>query len=379
MDVTQPAEVTAATFREAPVRQLTPRQVDERARCEEMTLRRLRSAIPDECNEVIEWRSWWSLLQALAMIALSQGLLAILPIERGWSLAWQIPALFAAWCFAGLAFAGLFVLGHDCGHNSFSKSRLANSIVGHVAMGLLLTGLTNWVLGHNHHHKYPNIRKKDTNWPENMVTREELDKLPKGDRVGLMLAYGSPLGFLLGYWITIVRYIFMAKSYPQVPMTPRRRRMLSVSNWVTLGLSGGLVVTLAVTLGAGGLFKHYGAPVFVAAAIGAFLTLLHHSSEHAMYFDEADWSPFRGQVVSTFNVRLPRWFEAMVFDINIHLPHHLSPAMPWYHLRTANQALRRAFPGYVQERRLSLRALREMWKRPVLERAGDHYVPTSNG
>jgi omega-6 fatty acid desaturase (delta-12 desaturase) len=83
--------------------------------------------------------------------------------------------------------------------------------------------------------------------------------------------------------------------------------------------------------------------------------------------------------VSTFNVRLPRWFEAMVFDINIHLPHHLSPAMPWYHLRTANQALRRAFPGYVQERRLSLRALREMWKRPVLERAGDHYVPTSNG
>lgn len=99
-------------------------------------------------------------------------------------------------------------------------------------------------------------------------------------------------------------------------------------------------------------------------------------SEDAIYFDEADWNPVRGQLASTFNVRFPRFFESMIFDINIHLPlpHHLAPSVPWYNLRRPNDALHIAFPRYVEERALSWRALRAMWKKPILEKEGDHYV-----
>jgi acyl-lipid omega-6 desaturase (Delta-12 desaturase) len=355
----------------------TPRELDERARREGMTIKRLAAAIPAACYVVDERRSWLALARALALLVAAQALLARVHLAWAPSLAWQLPLLLGLWLFAGLTFAGLFVLGHDCGHGAFSGRRLVNAVVGHLCMGLLMTGLNNWTLGHNHHHKFPNIRKQDTNWPENMVTQEEYARLPAGDRVGLRLAYGSPLGFLLGYWITIVRYVFLARLYPQIPMSPARRRAVLVSNLCTLALGGAIAVALVALGGVGALVKHYAAPMFVAAALGAFLTLLHHVHEHGMYYDDADFTPFRGQVVSTYNVRLPRVVEAMVFDINVHLPHHLGPSIPWYHLRAANDALRAGFPDYVQERPLTLRMLREIWRRPLLERAGDFYRPSA--
>lgn len=73
-------------------------------------------------------------------------------------------------------------------------------------------------------------------------------------------------------------------------------------------------------------------------------------------------------MISTFNVRFPRWIEALWLDINIHLPHHLAPKIPWYHLRRAAEAIRAAEPDYYQERRFSLRYLRASWARPLLAR-----------
>ena len=37
-----------------------------------------------------------------------------------------------AWVFTGTAMTGCFVIGHDCAHRSFSKSRKVNDIVGHL-------------------------------------------------------------------------------------------------------------------------------------------------------------------------------------------------------------------------------------------------------
>jgi omega-6 fatty acid desaturase (delta-12 desaturase) len=154
----------------------------------------------------------------------------------------------------------------------------------------------------------------------------------------------------------------------------KQRRLLAISNLCTLVFSGGVLFAIAWMGGAWAVIRHYVAPVFVAAARGALITLLHHSNESALYFDEPDWNSFRGQIVSTFNVRYPRWVEYLIFDINIHLPHHIAPAIPWYHLRAANDALRAAFPEFVQEPAFSWAMLRRMWDKPLLERKTDYYA-----
>ena len=49
-----------------------------------------------------------------------------------------------------------FVVGHDCGHRSFSKNKLLEDIVGTVAFAPLIFPFEPWRIKHNHHHAHTN-------------------------------------------------------------------------------------------------------------------------------------------------------------------------------------------------------------------------------
>src|SRR5262249_16834898 len=156
----------------------------------------------------------------------------------------------------------------------------------------------------------------------------------------------TPLGMMVGFWVGMFRRTFMKTMAPQIPLTRTAQREMMFSSLFMFATAGTISCALVRYAGAWALLKDYYVPTFIAAAHGAMLTYLHHTSADAMVFDREDWTPFRGQVVSTFNVRFPRWVEAMWFDINIHLPHHLAPRIPWYNLRPAAEAIRAARPAW---------------------------------
>jgi omega-6 fatty acid desaturase (delta-12 desaturase) len=62
----------------------------------------------------------------------------------------------------------------------------------------------------------------------------------------------------------------------------------------------------------------------------------------------------------------------MWFDINIHLPHHLAPKIPWYHLRRAAEAIKASHAEWYQERQFSLSYLLASWRRPLIQRTPGH-------
>lgn len=47
---------------------------------------------------------------------------------------------------------GVWVLAHECGHQSFSESELANNIVGTICHSLLLVPYHSWRITHGRHH-----------------------------------------------------------------------------------------------------------------------------------------------------------------------------------------------------------------------------------
>lgn len=49
-----------------------------------------------------------------------------------------------------------FVVGHDCGHRSFSKNKLVEDIVGTIAFMPLIYPFEPWRIKHNVHHAYTN-------------------------------------------------------------------------------------------------------------------------------------------------------------------------------------------------------------------------------
>src|SRR5512141_1649037 len=97
-----------------------PRVVDERSRAEGATIATIRDLIPKECFVIEPARSWGALAVGCLRLAFALLILTRIELTMGLSLAWQIPALLAAWLFAGWCYTGLFVIGHDCGHMAFS-------------------------------------------------------------------------------------------------------------------------------------------------------------------------------------------------------------------------------------------------------------------
>ena len=349
--------------------------MDELTRAEGTSIGDIRKLIPKACFAIEPARSWSALAMAFARLAVSLFLLALIEPVWGVGLVWQIPALLAAWLFSGWCYTGLFVIGHDCGHMAFSRRRWVNEVVGHLCLSPAFTGFHNWRIWHNHHHAKTQLRKNDPDWPEQMMTRAEYDGSPLGAKAHVRLGFDTPIGLLVGFWQSMFRRTFMTVMAPQIPLTRGARRELLMSTAIMVAVSGSIIAGLLHFGGVWALLKFYFVPTFIAAAHGAMLTYLHHVSADALVFDDADWTPFRGQVVSTFNVRFPRWIEALWFDINIHLPHHLAPRIPWYHLGTALDAIREKRAEWVQDRRFSFGYLRASWARPLLTRSarGDYF------
>lgn len=71
-------------------------------------------------------------------------------------------ALWAGYTFVqGLFGTGLWVLAHECGHQSFSPSKILNDTVGWVCHSLLLVPYFSWKISHGKHHKATGHMERD--------------------------------------------------------------------------------------------------------------------------------------------------------------------------------------------------------------------------
>ena len=64
----------------------------------------------------------------------------------------------------GLVFTGIWVIGHDCGHNNFSTNSTVSDTIGFLLHSFLLTPYFSWQSTHRRHHIYANHIELDHNY-----------------------------------------------------------------------------------------------------------------------------------------------------------------------------------------------------------------------
>jgi len=129
--------------------------------------------------------------------------LAALWLVESWtsSYVFRLPATIIYWAAQGTFFFALFVLGHDCGHGSFSVYPLLNDVIGTISHGFLMVPYYQWKLSHrNHHMNTGNIDKDEVFYP---VRRSEQPPNPR-------LLPGFALGF--GWFIYLATGYVMCMS-----------------------------------------------------------------------------------------------------------------------------------------------------------------------
>ena len=112
-----------------------------------LDLNNIRKAIPQECFVKSPLKATLYALFDYGMVAGSFYSMYTLVHSSVWStLSWwqQLAATLVYWGVTGFFMWCIFVVGHDCGHGTFSNSELLNDVVGHLTHGSIMVPFYPW-------------------------------------------------------------------------------------------------------------------------------------------------------------------------------------------------------------------------------------------
>jgi omega-6 fatty acid desaturase (delta-12 desaturase) len=303
--------------------------------------------IPAACYERPAWRGLLAVGRDLMLLAALVALL--LSTDRVW-------LLLPAWLLAASTISGLFVLGHDAAHGALFSQRWLNRVIGQLAMLPTLHALSVWSYGHNRiHHAFATCEGMDFVW--HPATPAQYARLPRWQRVLHRVewsACGSGVYYLRSiWWDKIVR------SAPPAGQGAAFRRDRTIVAVFALAASAALLAIGWRSGGIGGALWCWVKVLVVPWllwnwAIG-WAVYIQHISPDVQWQPRRRWSKFAGQVDGSTVYILPAWINLFWHNIFVHVPHHVDPRVPYYHLPRAAAALRERWPEPLRERPYRLR------------------------
>ncbi|KAJ6913306.1 omega-3 fatty acid desaturase [Populus alba x Populus x berolinensis] len=297
----------------------------------------IRTAIPKHCWVKDPWKSMSYVVRDVAVVF---GLAAAAAYFNNW-VVWPL-----YWAAQGTMFWALFVLGHDCGHGSFSNNNKLNSVVGHILHSSILVPYHGWRISHRTHHQNHGHVENDESWhplPEKIY--KSLDGITK------MLRFTVPFP-MLAYPIYLWSRSpgksgshFNPNSDLFVP-SERKDVITSTLCWTAMAA---LLVGLSFVMGPAQLLKLYGVPYVGFVMWLDLVTYLHHHGheDKLPWYRGKEWSYLRGGLTTID--RDYGWINNIHHDIGTHVIHHLFPQIPHYHLIEATEAARPVFGKYYRE------------------------------
>jgi acyl-lipid omega-3 desaturase len=318
------------------------------------TLQDLKSAIPAYCFEPSAWRSLSYLFLDLGIVA---GLYAIAYSLNSW---FFFPIF---WLMQGTMFWALFVVGHDCGHGSFSKSKWLNSLVGHLTHTPILVPYHGWRISHRTHHANTGNLDTDESWYP--VSESKYNQMPWYEK---LFRFYVPL---LAYPI----YLFRRSPgrpggshfLPSSPLFRPSEKADVITSTVCLLVMVGFLGVLAFQFGLVFLIQYYVAPYIVFVMWLDLVTFLHHTEEDIPWYRGEDWYFLKG-ALSTID-RDYGFINPIHHDIGTHVAHHIFLNMPHYHLKTATEAIKPILGEYYRKSDVPI------WKSFVRSYKACQFVP----
>jgi len=301
----------------------------------------IKRALPKHCFQPKVSTSMYYALKDFALVAVTYAV--FVQVEQ---LPWvpiQIVATVLYWGVQGTFFTAIFVIGHDCGHGSFSRHVWLNDLVGQIWHGFIMAPYYMWKLSHSKHHKFnANFEKDEVFYPvkESWFPK----KRPEDPATPFLPGFGLGLGW----------FAYLVFGY-----SPRNVNHFNLRDPMFRGHVMGCLVTVAVMLswsyclylyaaafGSWALISHYVVPVFVFACYMVVITFLHHNEVNIPWYADSEWDFVRGQL-STID-RHYGYVHDVIHNIGTHQMHHMFIKIPHYHLEEATKHFRTSFPHLVR-------------------------------
>lgn len=297
----------------------------------------IRAAIPKRCWEKNPWRS---LSYVVRDVSVAIALAATASFFNSW-IVWPL-----YWVAQGTMFWAFFVLGHDCGHGSFSNDPKLNSVVGHFLHSSILVPYHGWRISHRTHHQNHGHVENDESWhPLSESVFKSSDFLTKVFRYKLPFPLLAYPGYL---WVRSPGKNGSHYHPDSDLFVPNEKKdvLTSTACWTAMVA---LLVGMSFKIGFVRMLNLYFIPYFVFVMWLDVVTYLHHHDhdDKLPWYRGKEWSYLRGGL--TTHDRDYGWINNIHHDIGTHVIHHLFPQIPHYNLIEATEAARPVLGKYYKE------------------------------
>jgi omega-6 fatty acid desaturase (delta-12 desaturase) len=281
--------------------------------------------------------------RAFMQVLNSLALYVILWFAIYWSWKFSYALALGITFLAGLCVVRVFIIMHDCGHGSFTESRLANDIIGNIAGLMVFTPYYHWRWEHaTHHFTSGDLDRRGIGDVWTMTVQEYRDS-PPWRRFTYAVARHPGVLFSIA---PILVFLFLNRLPSR---TAGRREWWSV--WSTnIGVLA-VCMTLSAFFGLRQFLITQLVITAVGGGIGIWLFYVQHQFEGAYWKQSPDWNYVDSALRGSSFYRLPRMLQWLSGNIGFHHIHHLSPSIPNYNLERCHAA----HPAFTQVPTITLR------------------------
>ncbi|XP_073044175.1 omega-6 fatty acid desaturase, chloroplastic-like [Primulina eburnea] len=294
-----------------------------------VTIKDIMDTIPRKVFEIDDIKALKSVLISVTSYALGIWMIAKAP--------WYLLPL--SWAWTGTAITGFFIIGHDCAHKSFSRNKLLEDVVGTLAFMPLIYPYEPWRFKHDRHHAKTNMLLQDTAW--HPLKRENLETSP-ALRKAIIFAYGP-----FRPWMSIAHWLMWHFDLKKFRSNEVNRVKISLTCVFTFMAIGWPLIIYKT--GVIGWVKFWLMPWLGYHFWMSTFTMVHHTAPHIPFKSSNEWNAAQAQLNGTVHCDYPSWIEILCHDINVHIPHHISPKIPSYNLREAHKSLQENWGKYLNE------------------------------
>jgi len=246
--------------------------------------------------------------------------------RQSWMSVFTIPLV-------GLLNIKTFIIFHDCGHHSYTPSKMLNYVIGGM-LGPLVYFPYSWNYRHHTHHltngNYQN--KYQFNYNELVFSTSKKYKTMSPMKRALFKLLFSP--YVLFTVLTYIKFIIIERIYvvkffiKQFAYKPSYLHLLLDQLVNNAGI--GFMICLQMKHG---VLYHSLFAIFFSATCGALLFFNQHTFNPPYVVNNETWNQKDSGILGSSFIQVPYWLQYFTGSIEYHHIHHMNSKIPGYSLQ----------------------------------------------
>ncbi len=220
----------------------------------------------------------------------------------------------------------IFIIQHDCGHQSFLNSKKWNNVIGFVSSLFSTIPYKYWSRTHNAHHTHSGQLEYRGLGDIYYLTTEEYRHSSFWGKLGYRI-YRNPI---VQFIVAPIIYILFSLRYPFIRLKGWKRiRVSYFMNNILLVLA---YIAIAFIVGWQNFLLVQVPIIFFFGIIAFWFFYVQHQHEDNYKERKEQWNHLLASIKGATYYKLPKLFQWLSGNIGFHHIHHLNPRIPNYHL-----------------------------------------------